>query len=116
MVQLLLAAIWQLIRNPGLVEARQIRLLIFLLFVLETSQYPSGLRLEEVTLFVRLDGEHPSSSHRISRLNLPHVNEIKNLIVNPGFALVVSSYLLSWCFLSCTGSHFGPCSCLPLRR
>ena len=72
--------------KSGSCGSKGIRLLIFLLFVLETSQYPSGLRLEEVTLFVRLDGEHPSSSHRISRLNLPHVNEIKNLIVNPGFA------------------------------
>ena len=59
------------------------RLLVFLLFVLENSQYPSGLCIEEVTLFVYLDGEHPSSSHRISRLNLPHANEVKNLIVNP---------------------------------
>ena len=71
MFQLLLAAIWQLI------EGRRIRLLIFLLFVLETSQYPSGLCPEQVTLFVRLHGEQASSSHIISRLNLPHVDEIK---------------------------------------
>ena len=25
----------------------------------------------------------------------------------------VSSYFLSWCFLSCTGSHLGSCSCCP---
>ena len=43
------------------------------LFVLETSQYPSGFDYEEVTLF-----EHPSSSHTFSRLHLPHVDEIKN--------------------------------------
>ena len=47
----------------------------------------SGLCLEEVALFVRLDGEHPSSGHIIFRFDLPHVNEIKNLIINQGFAL-----------------------------
>ena len=76
-------------------------LLIFLLFVLETSQYPSGLCLQEVALFVRLDGEHPSSCRIISRRNLLYFDEIKNLVVNPGFVLlmfllfVVSSYFLS---------------------
>ena len=80
MLQPLLAAIWQLIRNPRFVEAGGIRLLIFLLFVLKTSQSPSGLCLEEVTLCVRLDGEHPLSGHIIFRLDLPHVDEIKNLV------------------------------------
>ena len=58
--------------------SRGMRLLIFLLFVLETSQYPSGLCLEEVTLFIRLDGEHPSSCHTISRLLLLHVDDQKS--------------------------------------
>ena len=74
---------------------------MFLLFVLETSEYPSGLCPEEVTLSVCLDGEHPSSGHIISWLDLPHVDEIKNLVDNPGSLLqmfrlsklfVVSSY------------------------
>ena len=69
--------------------SRRICLLTFLLFVLKTSQYPPGFCLEEVTLFVCLDGEHPSPSHIISRLNLPHVDEIKNLVINPGFLLLV---------------------------
>ena len=98
-------------------ESRRICLFVFLLFVLETSQYPSGLCLEEVALLVSLDGEHPSSSHIVLRFDLPHVNEIKNLIVKPGFVLkmfrfsklfVVSSYFLSCCFFSCTRSHLGP--------
>ena len=59
--QLLLAAIWQLIRNAGLVDTGD----------------PTGLCFEEVALLVSLDGEHPSSSHIISLLNLPHVNEVK---------------------------------------
>ena len=61
MFQLLLAANWQLIRNPCLVEAWGIRLLIFLLFVLETFQYPSGLCLEEKSpcLSVLMMSTHP---------------------------------------------------------
>ena len=62
---------------------------MFLLFVLETSQCPSCFCLEEVTLLVRLDGEHPSSGHIISWDDLPGVNKIKNLVVNPGFVLQV---------------------------
>ena len=73
--------------KSGSCGSRGIRLLIFLLFVLETSQHPSGLCPEEITLFVRLDGEHPSSGHIISRLDLPHVDEIKILVVNPGSVL-----------------------------
>ena len=62
-------------------------LLIFLLFVLETSQNPSSLCLKEVTLFVRLDGEHPSSGYIIFRLDFLQVDEIKNLIVDAEFVL-----------------------------
>ena len=85
---------------------------------LATSQYLSSLCLQEITLFVRLDGEHPSSGHIISRLDLPHVDEIKNLVVNPrsglqmfGFSklFVVSSSFLGWCYLSCAGTHSGSC-------
>ena len=70
----------QLATHPKSVSrgSREIRLLIFPLFVLETFRYSSGLCLEEITLFVRLDGAHPSSGHILSRLNLlPHVEEIK---------------------------------------
>ena len=75
-----------------------------LLLVLETSQYPSRLCPEDVALLVSLDGEHPLSGHTVLRFDLPQINEIKNLIVNPGFPLdvfrfskllVVSSYLIS---------------------
>ena len=73
--------------KSGSCGSRRIRLLTFLLFVLETSEYPFSLCLWEVAMFVRLDGKHPSSGHIISRLNLLHVNEIKNLVVNPGSVL-----------------------------
>ena len=43
--------------------SRGIGLLVTLLLVLETPQYPSGLCLEEVAQLVRLDGEHASSGH-----------------------------------------------------
>ena len=57
--------------------SRGIGLLIFLLLFLETPQYPSVFCLEEVTLFVRVGGEHPSSGHIIFRLDFPQVDEIK---------------------------------------
>ena len=94
--------------HPRVLWKQVIRLLTILLLVLETSQYRSGLGPEEVTLLVRLDGEHPSSGHIISRLELPHVDEIKNLVANPGFVLqmfrfsklfVVSSYFLMLLFV-----------------
>ena len=78
---------------------RRISLLVILLFVLETSQYPSGLCLEEIKLFVRLDGEHPSSCDISSRLDLSQVDEIKNLVVNPGCFASANSLqypLTSW--------------------
>ena len=92
-----------LMREKGLHEIFFARM-VFLLRVLEVSQHSCGLCLEEVALFVRLDGEHPSSGHIIFRFDLPHVNEIKNFIINTGFALktfcfskpfLVSSYFLS---------------------
>ena len=77
---------------------------MFLLFVLETSQYPSCLCLKEVTLFARLGGEDTSSGCIISRFDLPQIKKIENFIVNPGIVLlvfcssklfVVSSYFFS---------------------
>ena len=46
---------------------RGIGLLVILLCVLQTSQYPSGLCPEEVALLVSLDGEHPSTGHIVVR-------------------------------------------------
>ena len=78
---------------------RRIGLEVNLLLVLENSQYPSNLLPEEVALLVGLDGEYTSSGHTVLRCDLPQINEIKNLIVNPGFPLevfrLVSSYFLS---------------------
>ena len=80
--------------------SRRICLLTILLFVLETSQYPSCL--EEVTLFVRLDGKHPHSGYIIPRFDLPQINKIENLIIHPGFVFLV------FCFskLFVTSSYF----------
>ena len=79
--------------KSGSCGSRGVGLLKFLLFVLETSRYPSGLCLEEVTLFLRLNGEHPSSGHKISRPNLHYVNKIKNLVVTPGFVCTLNVLL-----------------------
>ena len=100
--------------------SKEICLLIFLMFFWETSQYPFCLCLEEVTLFVGLDGEHPSFGYIIPRFDLPQINKIKNFIVNLGVVLqafylnklfVLSFYFLSWGSLSCTGSPCRPHSC-----
>ena len=72
-------------------RSRGISLLVFLLLVLESSSYPSGCP-EEVALLVGLDGDYPSSGYVVSRLDLPHINEVKNLIVSPGFVLMMFSF------------------------
>ena len=62
-------------------------MLVFLLRVLEVSQHSCGLCLAEVALFVRLDGEQPSSSHILFLFDLPHVNEIRKS--NHSFGIVI---------------------------
>ena len=61
---------------------RGIGLQVILLFVLESSRYPSRLCPEEVALLVGLDGKYPSSSRIILRFELPQINEVKNLILS----------------------------------
>ena len=39
----------------------------------------------EVALFVGLHGKHPSSRRVVSRLELPHINEVNNLVAKQGF-------------------------------
>ena len=75
--------------KSGSCGSRGICLLISLLLVLETFQYPFCFCLEEVALFVRLDGEHPYSGYMISRFNLCQMNKIEEFVVNPGFLLLV---------------------------
>ena len=57
----------------------RICLLIFLLFVLETSQYPSCFCLDAITLFVRLDRKHPSSGYIIPRFVLSHCSNTSRI-------------------------------------
>ena len=66
------SAACHLATRPWFCGRRGIGLLVILLFVLETSQYPSSLRLEEVALVVGLDGKHPSFCHMVPWLDLPH--------------------------------------------
>ena len=106
--------------KSGICGSKGIRLLRFLCLSLETSQYPSGFCLEEVTLFVRLDGEHPSSSHLFSRLNLPHIDEIKNLVVNPGSVFKMfwfrKLFAVTFNFLGCLLPFVHEISSWPLFR
>ena len=66
--------------------------MVILLLVLESSYSPSDFCLEEVALRVSLNGEYPSSVYIVSRFALLHINEIKNLIVNPRFVLMMFSF------------------------
>ena len=104
---------------------RRICLLMLLLFVLVTSQCPSGLCLEEVALFVCLDGEHPSSGHIISRFNLPHVDRDQKTRWQPKICtldvLVQQTacsipVLLERMFSVVHGISFRPLFLLPFRR
>ena len=74
------------------------------LFEINVKKIPSGLCPEEVALLVRLNREYPSPCYMVSRLELPHVNEIKNLIVKEVFVLMVlrlsKLFVLSSYFLS----------------
>ena len=74
--------------KSGSCGSRQISLLIFLLFVLGTSQSPSCLCPEEVPLFFCLDGEQPSSVYIISLFDLSQINKIENFVVNPRFCIL----------------------------
>ena len=74
------------------------------LFVLETSQYPSCLSLQEVGFFDCLVGEHPSSGYLFSWFDLSQINKIENFVVIPIFVFrvfrfnqlfIISSYFLS---------------------
>ena len=102
--RLLLAAIWQLIRKPGLVEAgKSVCKYSFCL-----SWNPLNTHLPFLLwgncLLVRLDGEYPSSCNIISRLDLSHANEIKNSLIITGGGQVFYSQVtwrgsLAWEFV-----------------
>ena len=51
-------------------------------------------------MLVNLNGEYPSSFYVVPQLDLPRVNEIKNLIVNLGFILMV--FRFSKLFVVCS--------------
>ena len=63
--------------KSGSCGSRRIGLLMFLQFVLETSQYPSCLCLKEVTMFVH------SFGYIISRFVSPQINKIEKFIIQP---------------------------------
>ena len=125
MFQLLLAAIWQLIWNPGLVEDGES--VCWYSFCLSWKPLSTHLAFafRKLPFFVRLDGEYPSSGYMIARFDLTQINKIEDFVINPGFVLlvfrfsklfVISSYFLSWGFLSCARTPFCLNSCCLFRR
>ena len=73
--------------HPKSSTSRRICQQVLLLFVLETSQYPSGLRPEEVALLVGFNGKYPSTCYVILWFFLPQINEIENLFSSSELAL-----------------------------
>ena len=57
--------------TPG---CRTVCLLIVLLFLLKTPEDVSGLRLQEVPVFVSLQGKNPATGDPISDMNLSHID------------------------------------------
>ena len=62
------------------------------MFVQESLKNPSCLNLDKVTVFVPLDGENPSASNKVFAGYLSEVNQLKDIIVNPGLVF------LEFCF------------------
>ena len=59
------------------------------MFVLETSQDPSGLAFLERTIFVSFDGENPAASYVVLNFVFPHVHKLKDVVFfRPGLILV----------------------------
>ena len=54
-----------------------------LLSVLETSEHPTSLALLELAVSVPFNGENPSASHKVFGFELPDVDEIEDIIVEP---------------------------------
>ena len=81
----------------------RICLLIFHMFFLETSQYPSGFCLKEETLFVRLI---------VFRFDLPQAKEIKNPLCQPKLYSLSSSQEIA---LTCGWSLRAGCCSLMKR-
>ena len=50
-------------------------------------QDPSGLALLKFAISISLDCEHPLASHKVLWLEFPDIDEIEDVIVEPGLDL-----------------------------
>ena len=115
MFQLLPAAIWQHIRNPGLVEAGEsVCWYSFCLSWKPLSTHLAFAFRKLPCLSVLMVSTHLPVTQFLG-LTFSQINKIDDFVVNPEFVLlvfcfsklfVISSYFLSWGFLSCTRSSF----------
>ena len=51
--------------------------------VLKTTQHPACLALLELAISIPLNGQHPSAGDKVLRLELPDVDKVKDIIVEP---------------------------------
>ena len=58
------------------------------MFVQESLENPSCLDLNKVTVFVSFDGKYPSATNKIFAGNLPEINQLEDIIVNPGLVFL----------------------------
>ena len=63
-------------------------MLLILLLVQESLQNPPCLHLDEVAIFVPLNGKYPSSSDKVLARLLSEINKLKNIVVHPGLVLL----------------------------
>ena len=68
-------------------RSRAIRLLSILLSVLKTSKHPSCLALLELAISVPFNGKHPSACDKVLGFELPDVDKVEDVVVEPGLDL-----------------------------
>ena len=67
-------------------------MLLILLFVQESLKNPSCLNLDKVAVLVPLDGENPSASNKAFAGYLPEIDQLKDIVVNPGLIFLEFSF------------------------
>ena len=63
--------------------SRAVRLLSILLSVLKTSKHPSCLALLEIAISIPFNGKHPSACDKVLGFELPDVNKVEDVTVEP---------------------------------
>ena len=62
---------------------RRVNLLVHLLFVLKTLENPSCVALQELSVFISLQGKDPTSLDKVPGRMFSHVDEIIDIVLHP---------------------------------